>query len=272
MVAAVDPDPRVDGKGIARLRAAGMTVDVGCLEDEARRQNAGFFLRMCQRRPFVALKLATSADGRIATATGDSQWITGPAARAEGHRLRLRHDAILVGSGTALADDPMLTCRLPGLEGRSPVRVVVDRRLRLRAGSRLARSAGRPAGLAVHARHGRAGQRRAAGRGRHAVVAWPSTEPDAVLHEVLAALADQGITRVLVEGGATLATGLPARETRRPALPVRGAAADRWRRLPRDPFAGGARPGRRQHAGAGSRSGCWARTGSSVLEPLTEER
>ncbi len=89
----------------------------------------------------MAVKLATSADGRIATATGDSQWITGPAARAEGHRLRLRHDAILVGSGTALADDPMLTCRLPGLENRSPVRVVLDRRLRLPLGSRLVRSA-----------------------------------------------------------------------------------------------------------------------------------
>ena len=141
VIAAVDPDPRVNGAGIARLRAAGMEVTVGCREAEACRLNTGFFLRMQHRRPLVALKLATSADGRIATASGDSQWITGSAARAEGHRLRLRHDAILVGSGTALADDPMLTCRLPGLADRSPVRVVLDRRLRLGLDSQLTRSA-----------------------------------------------------------------------------------------------------------------------------------
>lgn len=205
VVAVVDPDPRVDGKGIARLRAAGMTVDVGCLEEEARRQNAGFFLRMCRRRPFVALKLATSADGRIATVTGESQWITGPAARAEGHRLRLRHDAILVGSGTALADDPMLTCRLPGLEGRSPVRVVVDRRLRLGAESRLARSAGSlPVWLFTTATEAPAAT--ALGSAGVTLLPLAEREPGAVLHEVLAALADQGITRVLVEGGATLVT------------------------------------------------------------------
>jgi diaminohydroxyphosphoribosylaminopyrimidine deaminase/5-amino-6-(5-phosphoribosylamino)uracil reductase len=205
VVAAVDPDPRVNGKGIARLQAAGMTVEVGCLEEGARQQNAGFFLRMCRRRPFVALKLATSADGRIATVTGESQWITGPAARAEGHRLRLRHDAILVGSGTALADDPLLTCRLPGLEQRSPVRVVVDRRLRLGVDSRLALSAGGlPVWLFTHATGGAA----AAALRSVGVTLLPlmQREPGAVLHEVLAALADQGITRVLVEGGATLAT------------------------------------------------------------------
>jgi diaminohydroxyphosphoribosylaminopyrimidine deaminase / 5-amino-6-(5-phosphoribosylamino)uracil reductase len=205
VIAAVDPDPRVDGKGIARLRAAGVAVEVGCLEAEACRLNAGFFARMRQRRPLVALKLATSADGKIATATGDSRWITGAAARAEGHRVRLRHDAILVGSGTALADDPMLTCRLPGLENRSPVRVVLDRRLRLDPDGRLARSAGsRPlwlftretgasAALAVQAR---------------GAVLFPVVdgEPEAQLRDMLAILADQGITRVLVEGGAAIAT------------------------------------------------------------------
>jgi diaminohydroxyphosphoribosylaminopyrimidine deaminase / 5-amino-6-(5-phosphoribosylamino)uracil reductase len=207
VIAAVDPDPRVDGKGIARLQAAGVEVEVGCLEAEARRLNAGFFLRVHHQRPLVALKLATSADSRIATATGESQWITGPAARAEGHRLRLRHDAILVGSGTALADDPLLTCRLPGLEARSPVRVVIDRRLRLDPGSRLARDAAAPpvwlftGGIAPPAA---AAALRAAG-----VTLFPlaaAEEPGAALREVLAALAGQGITRVLVEGGATLAT------------------------------------------------------------------
>jgi diaminohydroxyphosphoribosylaminopyrimidine deaminase / 5-amino-6-(5-phosphoribosylamino)uracil reductase len=207
VVAAVDPDPRVDGKGIARLQAAGVAVEVGCLEPEARRLNAGFFLRVHRQRPLVALKLATSADSRIATATGESQWITGPAARAEGHRLRLRHDAILVGSGTALADDPLLTCRLPGLERRSPVRVVVDRRLRLDPASRLARDAADPPVwlfTGSDAPPAAAAALRAAG-----VTLFPlaaAEGPGAALREVLAALAGQGITRVLVEGGATLAT------------------------------------------------------------------
>lgn len=207
VVAAVDPDPRVDGRGIVRLRDAGMAVEVGCMEAEACSLNAGFFLRMRRRRPFVALKLATSADGRIATATGDSQWITGPQARAEGHRLRLRHDAILIGSGTALLDDPMLTCRLPGLEQRSPVRVVLDRRLRLPAESRLARTAAsQPVWLFTSASNAAAAQElHAAG-----VSLFPIEGDDASaeLHHVLATLAGRGVTRVLVEGGATLATAL----------------------------------------------------------------
>jgi diaminohydroxyphosphoribosylaminopyrimidine deaminase / 5-amino-6-(5-phosphoribosylamino)uracil reductase len=206
VVAAVDPDPRVDGKGIARLRGAGVEVEVGCLEAEACRLNAGFFARMRRRRPQVALKLAASADGRIATAAGDSRWITGEAARAEGHRLRLRHDAILVGSGTALADDPLLTCRLPGLEGRSPVRVVLDRRLRLAPDSRLARSAAeRPLWVFTRA----AGSAAAAGalldRG---LTLFPAADGDSPrqLRGMLATLAEQGITRLLVEGGAEVAT------------------------------------------------------------------
>lgn len=205
VIAAVDPDPRVNGMGISRLRAAGMSVVVGCRESEACRLNTGFFLRMQHRRPLVALKLATSADGRIATASGDSQWITGAAARAEGHRLRLRHDAILVGSGTALADDPMLTCRLPGLAGCSPVRVVLDRRLRLGADSRLARSArDLPVWLFTCA----ADNARAAALREAGVTVIPLHEAGSgpVLREVLAALAELGITRLLVEGGATLAT------------------------------------------------------------------
>jgi diaminohydroxyphosphoribosylaminopyrimidine deaminase/5-amino-6-(5-phosphoribosylamino)uracil reductase len=205
VVAAVDPDPRVDGRGIARLRAAGITVEVGCLEEQARRQNAGFLVRMCQGRPFVSLKLATSADGRIATVGGDSQWITGPAARAEGHRLRLRHDAILIGSGTALADDPLLTCRLPGLEDRSPVRVVIDRRLRLVADSRLARSARNLPVWVFTARMGSPGAGALAAAGA-TLFPLPAQEPASGLREVLAALAGRGITRVLVEGGSSLAT------------------------------------------------------------------
>lgn len=206
VIAAQDPDPRVDGRGIARLRAAGVEVAVGCLEDEARRLNHGFLRRVRDGRPAVSLKLAASADGRIATASGDSRWITGAWARAEGHRLRLRHDAILVGSGTALADDPMLTCRLPGLQGRSPVRVVLDRRLRLAASGRLARSAAElPVWLFTEAVDAPA----AAALARAGVTLFPlapGAGSAAGLRAALAALGSRGVTRVLVEGGAAVAT------------------------------------------------------------------
>jgi diaminohydroxyphosphoribosylaminopyrimidine deaminase/5-amino-6-(5-phosphoribosylamino)uracil reductase len=210
VIGSQDPDPRVDGRGIARLRAAGVEVGVGCLADEVRRLADGFFRRIRDGRPAVSLKLATSADGRIATATGESRWITGPEARAEGHRLRLRHDAILIGSGTALADDPLLTCRLPGLEARSPVRVVIDRRLRLTPESRLARSARElPVWLFTRA-VGTPAASALAATGVSvlplAAVAAAEAEPAASLREALAALAAHGITRVLVEGGAAVAT------------------------------------------------------------------
>ena len=161
---------------------------------------------MRHRRPFVALKLATSADGRIATATGDSQWITGPAARAEGHRLRLRHDAILVGSGTALADDPMLTCRLPGL--RAPLarprgRSTDASGCRRTAGWRAAPPSS-PCGCSPRL----ATDGRPRSLGSKGVTLFPTAGQDstAALQHALATLAEQGITRVLVEGGATLAT------------------------------------------------------------------
>ena len=131
VVAAVeDPDPRVAGGGLARLREAGIAVESGLCADEAAEINAGFFQRVRTGRPLVTLKLATSLDGRIATASGESRWITGPAARERTHLLRATHDAILVGTATVLADDPQLTCRLSGLEHRSPVRVALDRNLR----------------------------------------------------------------------------------------------------------------------------------------------
>src|SRR5579872_6272521 len=138
VVAAIeDPDPRVSGRGIARLKEAGITVETGPCADEAVELNAGFLCRVKHGRPLVTLKLATSLDGRIATASGESRWITGAAARERAHLLRATQDAVLVGTGTALADDPQLTCRLPGLEDRSPVRVVIDRNLRLPATLRL---------------------------------------------------------------------------------------------------------------------------------------
>lgn len=126
VIACVDPDPRVAGAGIKQLQAAGIQVTTGILAEEAASCLADYLTVRQKHRPLVTLKLATTLDARIATVSGDSQWITGSAARQSGHLLRARHDAIAVGRGTMLADDPSLTCRLPGLESYSPKRVVFD--------------------------------------------------------------------------------------------------------------------------------------------------
>src|SRR6056297_1113 len=136
-----DSDSRVDGRGFDILRASGVAVQTGVMEAEAALDLAGFRLRVAEGRPRITLKLATSFDGRIATASGQSQWITGPPARRMVHALRARHDAVMVGAGTARADDPMLTVRDMGAV-RQPVRIVVSRRLDLPLMSRLGRSAG----------------------------------------------------------------------------------------------------------------------------------
>ncbi|MEK9210600.1 bifunctional diaminohydroxyphosphoribosylaminopyrimidine deaminase/5-amino-6-(5-phosphoribosylamino)uracil reductase RibD [Sphingomonas sp. 2378] len=122
-----DPDPRTDGTGFARARAAGIAVTTGVREAEARAMIAGFLTRRAKGRPFVTLKLATSLDGKIARPDGTSRWITGPEARAHTHLERSRHEAILVGRGTLEADAPRLDVRLPGLEGRSPRRILLSR-------------------------------------------------------------------------------------------------------------------------------------------------
>ncbi len=210
VVAAVtDPDPRVFGAGITRLRAAGIEVEIGLCADEAAELNAGFFCRVKHGRPLVTLKLAASLDGRIATAAGESRWITGPAARERAHLLRATHDAVLVGSGTALADDPQLTCRLPGLERRSPARVVIDRTLRLPATLRLFTEAHETPSWVVTSVTADPARRDALQKQGVTVVA---VEPDAAgeigLATVLRALGGKGLTRLLVEGGGGLAATL----------------------------------------------------------------
>ncbi|AMG72761.1 Diaminohydroxyphosphoribosylaminopyrimidine deaminase [Sphingopyxis granuli] len=127
VVAAIDPDPRTDGQGTARLRAAGIAVGTGVLADAARAAMAPWWTRQTRGAPFVTLKLATSLDGCIALADGSSRWITGERARAHGHLERARHEAILVGRGTLLADAPRLDVRLPGLEARSPKKLLLTR-------------------------------------------------------------------------------------------------------------------------------------------------
>jgi diaminohydroxyphosphoribosylaminopyrimidine deaminase/5-amino-6-(5-phosphoribosylamino)uracil reductase len=205
VVAMRDPDPRVDGRGLAVLRAAGVAVELGCLEAEARRAHAGFLARLRLGRPMVTLKAAISLDGRIASGSGVGRWISGEAARLWAHRLRSEHDAILVGSGTVLADDPELTCRLPGLSGRSPVRVVLDRRLRLPPDSRLVRTAGdHPVWVVTRSPVDDARAVALRSRGVR-IEPLPAAAGDG-LADALALLAERGITRLLVEGGKETAT------------------------------------------------------------------
>jgi diaminohydroxyphosphoribosylaminopyrimidine deaminase/5-amino-6-(5-phosphoribosylamino)uracil reductase len=209
VMAATDPDPRVDGRGMEQLRQAGVEVTVGVLGERAEALNAGFFLRLRAGRPLVTLKLATSLDGRVATRTGASQWITGDQARAFAHHLRATHDAMMVGSGTALTDDPALTCRLPGLEARSPVRVVLDGRLRLPARSQLARTARSTPFWLITRRPALEDRAKALHRlGVEVIEVGIDDEGRLDLAEVLGVLAGRGITRLLVEGGAALAAGL----------------------------------------------------------------
>jgi len=203
-----DPDPRVDGRGLRRLREAGVAVEQGLLEAEARAVIAGFVRRITRGLPLVTLKLATTLDGRIATASGESRWITGPAARRLAHGLRASHDAVLVGSGTALADDPDLTCRVPGMARVPIARVVADTRLRTPLGARLVRTArDAPTWIAT-----RTGQKPAALapflEAGVEVLPVRAKEGGLDLAALLGALAQRGVTRVLAEGGAGIAAGL----------------------------------------------------------------
>jgi diaminohydroxyphosphoribosylaminopyrimidine deaminase/5-amino-6-(5-phosphoribosylamino)uracil reductase len=209
IVAILDPDQRVAGGGIARLRAAGIAVETGLDAAEAVEVNAGFFQRVRHGRPLVTLKLATSLDGRIATASGESRWITGSAARQRAHLMRASHDAVLVGTGTLVADDPQLTCRLPGLSARSPVRVVLDRQLRVPARARVFADADRVPTWVVtlaDADPRLQEERRAAGIEIIAAAADPAGGID--LLDALARLGERGVTRLLVEGGGRLAASL----------------------------------------------------------------
>ena len=206
VVALEDPDPRVAGEGLRRLRAAGLGVEVGLCTEEAAEVNAGFLSRLRLGRPLVTFKLATSLDGRIAVATGESQWITGPPARDRAHALRASHDAIMVGTGTVVADDPQLTCRLPGLGHRSPVRVVIDRHLRISPASRIIADAPRVPTWVLTLRSADLGRRAMFLANRVTLIdVDDDSEGQIDLAAALGALGERGITRLLVEGGARLA-------------------------------------------------------------------
>lgn len=208
VIAARDNDPRVNGAGIRRLRDAGIVVEEGLLAVEASEVGAGFSSRMCRGRPLVTLKLATTLDGRLATRTGESQWITGEPARRMAHALRGRHDAVMVGVGTVLADNPELTCRLPGYKDVPMVRVVADGHLRTSLMSRLVTTA-LESPTWIITRDGADPARRVAMQEAGVeLIDVPGAEMGVDLTASLAALGGRGITRLLVEGGAQLAAAL----------------------------------------------------------------
>lgn len=200
VAAMADPNPKVVGAGAERLRRAGVRVELGLCEAEARAQNAGFVSWVTRGRPHVVLKAALTLDGRIATASGDSRWVTGEAARAEVHRMRDAAGAVLVGVGTVLADDPALTTRLPGRRvGRDPLRVILDGRLRTPPAARVAR----PGTLLVCAESaGRLAEQRLRERGAE-VLRLPAADGHAVdLGALLDELGRREVLDLLVEGGA----------------------------------------------------------------------
>lgn len=225
VVGCLDPDGRVSGSGLEKLRAAGIDVTTDVLQADAEELNAGFIQRETGGRPLVTLKTATTADGRVATRSGASQWITGPAARERVHLMRAQHDAILVGIDTVLHDDPDLTCRLAGLEDRSPVRVVFDSNLRISSKAKLIQTARTvPIWIVTRADAvtSRAAQITDAGAKVLAVAGDDRGHVDVSL--ALAELAKCGITRLMAEGGAVLSAAL-----------LRAGLIDRiaWFRAPR---------------------------------------
>jgi diaminohydroxyphosphoribosylaminopyrimidine deaminase/5-amino-6-(5-phosphoribosylamino)uracil reductase len=203
-----DPNPLVAGGGLARLQTAGIPVTLGVCEAEARELNEAFLKYVTRQRPFVTLKCAITLDGKIATRTGASRWITGAAAREEVHRLRHAADAILVGIGTVLLDDPLLTTRLPDRHGVNPLRIIVDSTLRLPLQARVADVTECRTLVATTTRGAGAQRQQLQAQGLE-IVTLPAYDDGRVdLKALLQYLGTRGIASVLVEGGATLSAAL----------------------------------------------------------------
>ena len=208
LVGCGDPDPRVSGAGLARLRAAGVEVETGVLEAEAEDLQAGFLTRVRLGRPLITLKLASTLDGRIATRSGESQWITGPAARRRTHALRGQHDAVLVGIGTVQADDPALTCRIPGYRRTADLRLVLDSYLRTPLLAQLVSTARKCPTWIIHQQGADRARREALEAAGVRLLAVPGGSHGVDLPAAMKALGSAGLTRVLVEGGAQVAGAL----------------------------------------------------------------
>ncbi|MEE2698849.1 MAG: bifunctional diaminohydroxyphosphoribosylaminopyrimidine deaminase/5-amino-6-(5-phosphoribosylamino)uracil reductase RibD [Pseudomonadota bacterium] len=209
VIAIKDPDPRVLGSGINRLREAGIDIELGVCEKDAKEINAGFFLRIQKGRPLFTLKTATTIDGRIATSRGKSKWITGKKARAFAHKLRANHDAIMIGIRTALIDNPLLSCRLPGLEELSPIRIVADTNLRLPNDCALVKTAATiPTWVITKSivDLDRCSQLEDLGVNIIKIDIDKTGHLD--LDELVTELGNKGLTRVLVEGGGALAAAM----------------------------------------------------------------
>ncbi|WP_085836181.1 bifunctional diaminohydroxyphosphoribosylaminopyrimidine deaminase/5-amino-6-(5-phosphoribosylamino)uracil reductase RibD [Aquimixticola soesokkakensis] len=204
-----DPDPRVNGKGFAKLRAAGVEVGVGLCEKEATSDQIGFLSRILRGRPMVTLKFASTLDGKIATASGESQWITGPLARRRVHADRAAHDGVMVGGGTARHDDPSLTVREIGHD-RQPVRVVLSRMLDLPLSGALARTARDVPLWLIHGPQASPELRRVWGDLGAQLIEVPLSRGAVSASAALTALGERGLTRVYCEGGGGLAASLLA--------------------------------------------------------------
>ena len=208
VVAATDPDPRVNGEGLVKLRAAGIDVQTGLLQAEALETLIGFSHHITLGRPMVTLKLASTLDGRIATPGGESQWITGTPARRLAHAMRGRHDAVMVGVGTVLADNPDLTCRIPGFRPTPSVRIVADSHLRTPLTSRLLATAQEiPTWFLLRQGTNLAREEAFTTIGAK-LIKVPGSTAGVDLIAAMSALSTAGLTRILVEGGGQLAAAL----------------------------------------------------------------
>jgi diaminohydroxyphosphoribosylaminopyrimidine deaminase/5-amino-6-(5-phosphoribosylamino)uracil reductase len=204
VIAVLDPHPDVNGQGRNLLHAQGITVEVGLLAQQAQTQMQGYFSRQTKHRPFVTAKIATSWDGAIAMHTGESQWISGPEERDYSHYLRFRHNAIMVGSGTVIHDNPSLTCRLKGLEAHSPQRIIIDKHLETPLSSILVQSAHTTATTIITAQPSHHAPY--VKQGVHIHVMGLDSTGHFSLPQLLTYLASQGINTLLIEGGASLLT------------------------------------------------------------------
>ena len=227
VIAIEDPDPRVSGLGIKMLKESGIDVEMNICREEALEVNEGFFLKVLKKRPMFTMKCATTLDGKIAVHTGESKWITEEPTRQQGHLLRANHDAIMVGIGTASEDNPKLTCRLPGLDNHSPVRIVVDRRMRLPLMNHLVTQAKDiPTWMVTLGDQDDVRAEAYQDAGIELITPADISETDGgiTLNWVAEELAKRGLTRVLVEGGSHIAAAM-----------LRRRLVDRlsWMRAPR---------------------------------------